>query len=114
MSDCPFCRIVWGDAPATILYQDAEILAFEDIRPQAPVHLLVIPKRHIERLAATTESETALLGHLLSVARKMAEEKGIAKSGFRIVINSGPEGGETVSHLHLHVIGGRKMNWPPG
>lgn len=111
---CPFCSIVWGEAPARILYQDAEALAFEDIRPQAPVHILVIPKRHVERLASATEPDTPLLGHLLSVARRLAKEKEILKSGFRIVINSGPEGGETVSHLHLHLIGGRAMSWPPG
>lgn len=114
MSACPFCNIVWGGAPARILYQDEEALAFEDVRPQGPIHLLVIPKRHLDRLADAAQEDTPLLGHLLSIARKMAETKGILQSGFRVVINSGPEGGETVSHLHLHVIGGREMSWPPG
>lgn len=114
MKACLFCNIVSGKAPAKILYEDNRVLAFEDIRPQAPIHFLVIPKEHFNRLGVVAQEDAPLLGHLLYTARKMAQVKKIVEKGFRVVINSGQEGGETVSHLHLHVLGGRKMSWPPG
>ena len=114
MSECLFCRIGSGQIPAKVVLQDDEILAFEDVNPQAPVHVLVIPKRHIERLNEATAGDKALLGHLFEVATQVAEKKGIAESGYRVVANTGRNGGQTVFHLHLHVLGGRQMTWPPG
>jgi histidine triad (HIT) family protein len=114
MSTCLFCGIVNRSIPSKIVYEDDQAIAFEDVNPQAPVHLLVIPKRHVESVQAPEATDGALLGHLLGVCVKMAKEKGIAQSGYRLVANTGPHGGQTVSHLHLHVLGGRPMRWPPG
>ena len=114
MSECLFCRIGSGQIPAKVVLQDEEILAFEDVNPQAPVHVLVIPKRHIEGLIETKADDKALLGHLLEAATQVAAKKGIAESGYRVVANTGRNGGQTVFHLHLHVLGGRQMTWPPG
>lgn len=105
MSDCLFCRIVRGEIPSQKVYEDEDILAFRDIRPLAPVHFLVIPKRHIESLATSTEDDAALLGRLLAVVPKIAREQG-ATDGFRTIINTGRVGGQEVYHLHIHVIGG--------
>lgn len=105
MSDCLFCRIVRGEIPSTKVYEDEDVLAFKDIHPQAPVHFLVIPKRHIESLSATTEADAALLGRLLAAVPKIALEQG-AKDGFRTIINTGRVGGQEVYHLHVHVVGG--------
>ena len=105
MSDCLFCRIVRGEIPSQKVYEDEDILAFKDIRPLAPVHFLVIPKRHIESLATSTEDDAALLGRLLAVVPKIAREQG-ATDGFRTIINTGRVGGQEVYHLHIHVIGG--------
>jgi histidine triad (HIT) family protein len=114
MSECLFCRIGSGQIPAKVVLQDEEILAFEDVNPQAPVHVLVIPKRHIEGLNETKVGDKALLGHLLEAATQVAAKKGIAESGYRVVANTGRNGGQTVFHMHLHVLGGRQMTWPPG
>ncbi len=114
MSGCVFCRIAARAAPARLLYEDEQCVAFEDIHPRAPVHLLVIPRKHIPGLGADVGGEEMLLGHLLAVAARMAREKGIEQSGFRCVINTNPAAGQTVYHLHLHVMGGRVMRWPPG
>jgi histidine triad (HIT) family protein len=114
MSDCLFCRIVAGEIPASIVAEDDELLAFRDINPQAPVHLLVIPRRHIANTAASVEGDEALLGRLLRFGCRVAAESGVAASGFRLVLNNGPDSGEAVPHLHLHVLGGRPLAWPPG
>jgi histidine triad (HIT) family protein len=109
-----FERIAAREIPAKIIYEDAEVIAFHDVNPQAPVHVLVVPKRAIPRLADATESDQALLGKLLLTAAKLARELGIEESGYRIVINSGADAGETVPHLHVHLLGKRALSWPPG
>ena len=114
MSDCVFCQIASGKIPVKAVHQDEEIFAFEDANPQAPVHVLVIPKRHLVGLNEATETDRGLLGRLLETATLVATKKGIAESGYRIVTNTGRNGGQTVFHLHLHVLGGRRMTWPPG
>lgn len=114
MSPCTFCRIAAGEAPARTVYEDEEILAFEDIRPQAPLHILVIPRRHMASLNEATEDDARLVGRLLLKARDLARARGIASRGYRIVTNCGPEAGQSVFHLHVHLLGGRPMGWPPG
>jgi len=108
--DCVFCKILAGEIPGKILYQDEEVVAFPDINPQAPIHILIIPRKHIPSLADTTEADSALLGHLVSVANQMAKEAGIAQSGYRLVINCGQEGGQVVPHLHLHLLGRKSLS----
>jgi len=110
VTECLFCRIAAGEIPSDIVYQDEEFLAFRDIHPQAPKHVIVIPKSHIASLAELTEQQQGLLGRLILVATKLAEKEGIGKSGYRLAINCGPEGGQLVPHLHLHLIGGRKLD----
>ncbi len=112
--DCIFCRVVGGDVRADIVFQDDRCVAFRDINPQAPVHVLVIPRQHITALWEVDQSHEPTLGHLLYVANEVAAELGVLGSGYRVVINSGPEAGQSVDHLHLHVLGGRKLDWPPG
>jgi histidine triad (HIT) family protein len=107
-----FKRIIDKEISADIVYEDDRCLAFRDVNPQAPVHVLVIPRKGIPSLAAATNEDSALLGHLLSVVRTLATQLGVA--GYRVVINCGPDAGQTVDHLHLHMLGGRKMSWPPG
>lgn len=114
MFGCAFCRIAAGQSNATILYADDQCVAFDDIHPQAPVHVLVIPRRHIASLNADLAGEEGLLGHLMQVGVRVAEGKEISQKGFRIVINTNAEAGQTVFHLHLHILGGRVMRWPPG
>ncbi len=114
MSDCLFCRIVQGSIPAKIIYQDEQTLAFDDINPQAPVHSLVIPKRHVMSVHDLNEADQGLLGRLLMTCNQVARNKGLSDHGFRLVANTGRDGGQTVSHLHFHVLGGRHMGWPPG
>lgn len=109
-----FQRIIDREIPADIVYEDDRALAFRDIAPQAPVHVLVIPKRPIRGLSSASDEDGALLGHLLLVARKVAAQEGIAETGYRVVTNNGADGGQSVDHLHLHVLGGRPMHWPPG
>jgi histidine triad (HIT) family protein len=113
MTKTIFKRIIDKEVPAKILYEDDQCLAFHDIGPQAPMHVLVIPKKEIASLAAAAESDAALLGHLLVVVRKLAEQLQLS-GGYRVVINSGPDGGQSVDHLHLHLLGGRQLKWPPG
>jgi histidine triad (HIT) family protein len=113
VSDCLFCKIASATIPVTRTYETDEVLAFPDINPQAPVHLLLIPKQHFASLAHTTATETSLLGTLLAAARQVAEQQGLA-NGYRVVINTGDDGGQTVQHLHLHILGQRHMGWPPG
>lgn len=114
MSECLFCRIVNGEIPCKKAYEDETTLAFFDINPQAPVHILVIPKTHISSLNALTEEHGELFSHLVFVAKKLAAEHAIAENGYRIVVNTGDNGGQTVHHLHVHILGGRFMTWPPG
>jgi histidine triad (HIT) family protein len=109
-----FSKIIAREIPARIAFEDDRCLAFHDVHPQAPVHLLVVPKKEIQRIAATELSDEPLLGHLLRVAQLVAKQEGLRESGFRLVINNGPDGGETVPHLHIHVLGGRALQWPPG
>jgi histidine triad (HIT) family protein len=111
---CLFCRIIAGEIPARKVYEDDEVVAFEDINPQAPMHVLVIPRDHIESLDDASQRDEALLGHLLRVAARVANDLGHADSGYRSVINTGAGAGQSVFHLHVHVLGGRSMNWPPG
>ena len=111
-TDCLFCRIVSGEIPATIVAQSDTALAFRDINPQAPVHVLVIPKDHVQSLAHAEDA--VLLGHLTAFAAEVARTEAISEGGYRVVANIGKNGGQTVDHLHLHVLGGRQMHWPPG
>lgn len=113
MSKTIFKRIIDKEIPAKILYEDDQCLAFHDVGPQAPTHVLVIPKKEIASLAAATDADEALLGHLLLVVRKLAEQLGLS-GGYRVVMNCGPDGGQSVDHLHLHLLGGRALTWPPG
>ena len=112
MSDCLFCRIVSREIPATLVAETDEALAFRDINPEAPVHVLVIPKAHHSSLSHAKDEH--LLGHLMGFAATVAAQEGIAETGYRTVVNTGHNGGQTVDHLHLHVLGGRRMTWPPG
>lgn len=109
MDHCIFCQIASGKIPATQLYQDEWVTAFEDRNPIAPVHFLVVPNHHITSVNDVTDADEGVLGRLVTVARRLAEEKGVQTSGYRLVINTGPDAGQSVFHLHLHVIGGRKM-----
>jgi histidine triad (HIT) family protein len=114
MFGCTFCQVAAHEKPATILYEDEHCIAFRDINPKAPVHLLVIPRKHIPSLNEDLENDKSLLGHLLAVAGKMAKAENIDGTGYRIVINTNAEAGQTVFHLHIHVLGGRILRWPPG
>jgi histidine triad (HIT) family protein len=114
MDDCLFCKIAAGKIPAKLVHQDDETVAFVDINPQAPTHLLVIPRKHIPTANDLAPADDALLGRLYRVAAKLAAEKGIAAEGWRAVVNTNRGAGQTVFHLHLHVLGGRAMGWPPG
>ncbi len=114
MTDCLFCRIAERGIPAKILYEDELSLAFEDVNPQAPTHVLVIPRKHIPTALDIREEDKGLIGHLYIVASKIAREKGIAQPGFRLVMNCNRDAGQAVYHIHLHVLGGRRMHWPPG
>lgn len=113
MSDTIFSKIIRREIPADIVYEDDLALAFKDINAQAPTHILVIPKKPIPRVSEATPEDQSLLGHLLLTVQKVAEKAGLG-NGYRIVINNGDEGGQTVDHLHLHILGGRQMEWPPG
>lgn len=112
--DCIFCQIAAGRIPAQLVYEDDDVVAFRDINPQAPVHVLVIPRRHLPAVGEMTADDRELVGHLFWTARRVAEELGIHHSGYRLVINNGPDAQQTVPHLHVHVLGGRSLGWPPG
>ncbi len=114
MEDCIFCRIAERKIPAKIVYEDESALAFEDVHPQAPVHLLVIPRKHLASLAEVAPEDEGLIGKLFAIAARLAREKGIESQGYRTVVNNGAWGGQTVFHLHVHVMGGRVFHWPPG
>jgi len=111
---CLFCEIVAGRVPATVAYQDEQLLAFHDINPQGPTHILVVPRRHITSLLDLSPADDALVGSLVRRARDLALEKGLDERGFRLVFNCGEDAGYSVYHIHLHLVGGRKMGWPPG
>lgn len=111
---CLFCRIVAGEIPAELIHQDELCFVIRDINPQAPTHLLVIPREHLESLDEAARQDEAMLGHLLRMAARLANEHGLTESGYRTVINTGAGAGQSVFHLHMHVLGGRPMNWPPG
>jgi histidine triad (HIT) family protein len=114
MADTIFARIAAGEIPADIVYQDDDVVAFRDVNPQAPVHVLVIPRKAIPTLNDLTPDDAALVGKLFLAAAQVAEQEGIAESGYRTVINCNAQAGQTVFHVHLHVLGGRPMRWPPG
>jgi histidine triad (HIT) family protein len=114
MTDCLFCKIVQKIVPAKVVYEDDRTLAFDDINPQAPVHTLIIPKTHVSAVKDCRKEDSDFLAHLLITCVNVAKEKGLAESGYRIVTNTGRDAGQTVFHLHLHVLGGRHLSWPPG
>jgi histidine triad (HIT) family protein len=113
-TDCLFCKIIAKEIPSKTVYEDDQAVAIEDINPQAPTHLLVLPRKHIAGLNDLTAADAPLLGHLHVVAAQLARERGIADSGYRTVLNTGRGAGQSVFHLHLHLLGGRGMRWPPG
>ncbi len=108
--DCIFCQIVAGEIPSEILYQDEEVIAFRDINPLAPSHLLIIPRKHISSLVQLSEAESSLIGKMVNTANQLAKREGIAESGYRLVINCGEQGGQLVPHLHMHLLGGRRLS----
>lgn len=114
MQDCLFCKIAQKQIPAKIFYEDEQVLAFHDINPQAPTHILIIPKKHIAAISDVAEGDINAAGYLLFVAKNIAKKLKIDKTGFRLVINNGPDAGQAVAHLHVHLLGGRPMHWPPG
>jgi histidine triad (HIT) family protein len=114
MNNCLFCKIVAGEIPSQKLYEDDEILVFKDINPIAPVHFLIIPKKHIENLLVLEAQDTALIGRLFYKAQEIAKQQGCEKNGGRFVINAKKDGGQSVDHLHIHFLGGRSLSWPPG
>jgi histidine triad (HIT) family protein len=114
MSDCIFCKIVTGEIPSTQVYEDDQVIAFRDINPVAPVHVLIIPKSHIPSVNDLSDNDELLMGHLLTTAKKISEQEGISQSGYRLIINTGPDGRQDVFHLHLHLMGGQVMRHPMG
>lgn len=111
---CLFCQIVSKEIPATLVYEDERVVAFKDIKPQAPVHILIVPKLHIPKLLDLNQQHEDLIGNVFQVANKIATEQGVAEKGFRIVANCNPDAGQEVGHIHFHLLGGRKLGWPPG
>ncbi len=114
MEDCIFCKIINKEIPASIVFEDEKMIAFNDINPQAPIHILLIPREHFASLNDIPEEKKNILSHLLLKARQIAQEKGIAEKGYRIVLNTEKDSGQEVFHIHLHLLGGRRMHWPPG
>lgn len=112
--DCVFCKIASGEIPSSIIYEDDELIAFDDLDPQAPIHFLVIPKKHIVSLETLEESDSFLIGKIFLAIQKIARDKGISEDGYRVVTNIGEDGGQTVPHMHFHVLGKRDLQWPPG
>lgn len=113
-SDCIFCKIAAGELGTPMVYEDEELVAFHDINPQAPVHILVVPKKHIGRISQLQEADRLLAGKMVLTAIQIAKEETISENGYRLVFNCGSDGGQEVKHIHLHLLGGRQMNWPPG
>lgn len=114
MSDCIFCKIANGEIPADKIYEDDKVIVFNDINPQSPVHFLVIPKEHISSIKEIDENNVSIISHIVLIIKKIAKEKGLDEKGYRIINNCGEYGGQTVEHLHFHVLGGRQLLWPPG
>lgn len=114
MNDCLFCKIISGDIPSVKVYEDDSVYAFNDIEPQAPVHIIIIPKEHISSGNELNDENSAVVGHIFAVASKIAKDMGFAEKGWRIVNNCGEDGGQTVGHLHFHLLAGRNLQWPPG
>ncbi|MBI2360060.1 MAG: histidine triad nucleotide-binding protein [Deltaproteobacteria bacterium] len=114
MSSCLFCDIIEGRAKGNIVHQDGSLVAFKDINPKAPVHLLIVPRKHIASLLDLQQDDRELIGGVLTVASKLARDNGVAEEGFRVVVNSGPNAGQSVFHIHFHLLGGRRLGWPPG
>lgn len=114
MNDCLFCKIINGEIPSTKVFEDEKVYAFNDIEPQAPVHIIIVPKEHISSANELTEENSAVVGHIFAVAAQLAKELGFAEDGWRIVNNCGEAGGQTVGHLHFHLLAGRNLGWPPG
>jgi histidine triad (HIT) family protein len=111
---CVFCQIAAGEIDSDIIYQDDRVVAFRDLNPQAPLHVLIIPREHLTNIDAVAPAEAELLGHCMLIAAELARNEGMAESGYRLVANVGPHGGQSVDHLHFHLLGGRPMQWPPG
>ena len=109
--DCIFCKIAAGEIPTELLYQDEDVFAFRDIKPASPVHILVVSRKHILSLAEMTEDETQIVGKMTRVANQLAREQGVAERGYRLTINSGPDAGQVIHHLHMHLMGGRRLQW---
>ena len=114
MDNCIFCKIANGEIPSNIVYEDNLTIAFEDLEPKAPVHILIIPKKHLSSTLEINSDNSDIIGHIFTVAGKIARKKGFDKTGFRIVNNCGEDGGQTVGHIHFHLLAGRNMQWPPG
>jgi len=114
MTDCLFCKMVTGEIQPDVVYEDAEVLAFRDLNPQAPLHVLLIPKEHIATTNDLNEGNISVVGRLYLAARQIAEDEGVAEPGYRMVMNCNPAAGQSVYHIHLHLLGGRSMGWPPG
>lgn len=113
-SNCLFCRIARGEIPADVVRSDPDVVAFRDINPQAPTHILIIPRKHLASVAEMGPDDAELIGKLFLAAKELAREEGIVEGGYRMVVNAGPDAGQTVFHVHLHLLGGRAMGWPPG
>jgi histidine triad (HIT) family protein len=114
MTECLFCRVVAEQIPATVVYRDDRVVAFRDINPRAPLHVLLVPTKHIPSLLDLSEEDDALIGYLVRKAAQIARDEGVAERGFRLVTNTGPEAGQSVGHVHVHLLGGRPLSWPPG
>lgn len=114
MSDCIFCKIIRNEAKAAIVFRDEQVTAFRDLHPAAPIHILIVPNRHIESVNSLKSEDEALVGHLFTVAGQLAAQEGIAESGYRLIMNTGAHGGQTIFHLHLHLLGGARMKHPMG
>jgi histidine triad (HIT) family protein len=110
-TDCLFCKIIAGEIPSEMVYKDREIVVFKDIKPAAPVHIMVVPVKHIVSLATMTDADTPIVSKMVAVANKVAREQGLADRGYRLIINSGPDAGQVVQHLHMHLLGGRELAW---
>lgn len=114
MAECIFCNIAAGRLKAQVVYEDQRVLAFRDVNPQAPVHILIIPRQHVERVSAVSEADRGLFGDIHRAAQIIAEKEGVVGRGFRLTVNEGSDAGQTVHHLHYHLLAGRKLGWPPG
>jgi len=114
VADCIFCSIIAGDMEADVVYKDEQVVAFRDINPQAPVHLLIVPRKHIPHLTQLEQKDNELIGHIFQVANDLAAKESLAERGFRVVANCKDEGGQSVDHIHFHLLGGRQLDWPPG